>query len=85
MQSQTGMSSEAYLEAFMSGFEFVLLAIRGRLAEPGVPKAERERLEAFLADYWRLSQAYHNRHPAPGTGLGIGGPFRAELPAMATN
>jgi hypothetical protein len=82
---QTGMASEAYLEAFMSGFEFVLLAIRGRLAEPGVPAAERARLESFLADYWRISAAYHERHPAPGQGLGIGGPFRAELPSVAAN
>jgi hypothetical protein len=80
-----GTSSEAYLEAFMSGFEFVLLAIRGRLAEPGVPQAERERLESFLADYWRISAAFHERHPAPAAGLGIGGPFRAELPTVAAN
>lgn len=59
------LASDAYLEAFMNGFEFVLLAIQGRLAEVDLPSDERARMEAFLADYWRISQAYHDRHPAP--------------------
>lgn len=79
-----GTASEEYLAAFMNGFEFVLLAIRGRLAEDHVPPAERARLEAFLEDYWRLSRAYHDRHPAPEpSGLGIHGRLPVEVvPAM---
>ena len=75
MAATTEAGSEAYLDAFMNGFEFVLLAIRGRLAEADLPAAERARLEAFLADYWRISRAYHDRHPAA--------PARAASPALA--
>lgn len=79
------LSSDAYMEAFMGGFEFVLLAIRGRLAEANVSPADRERLEAFLADYWRISASYHARHPekqAHGLQVDV---FRLDLPAQAVN
>lgn len=52
-----------HLDAFMNGFEFVLLAMRGRLAEAKMPANERARLESFLADYNRLVEAYRNRTP----------------------
>ena len=84
----TAVGSEAYLEAFMNGFEFVLLAMRGRLAETDLPAAERQRLEAFLADYWRISRAYHDRHPAPAAataGLGIQGLLPAEVAPVMQN
>ncbi|GEM_PF-5101501 len=82
---ESALASDAYLEAFMSGFEFVLLAIRGRLAEGEVPPEERARLEGFLADYWRISASYHARHPAkPTHGLTVD-VFRADLPAQAVN
>lgn len=55
------LDGDAYLDAFMSGFGFVLLAIKGRLAEAGVPAADRQRLDAFLRDYERLADAYRNR------------------------
>jgi hypothetical protein len=79
------LASDAYLEAFMSGFEFVLLAIRGRLAEANVPAAERARLEAFLADYWRISASYHERHAAKPTPGLVMNAFRADLPEQAVN
>jgi hypothetical protein len=78
------LSSEAYLDAFMSGFEFVLLAMRGRLAEPGLDAAERERLEGFLADYWRISASYHERHPAK-PAAALVHPFPVDLPPQAVN
>lgn len=79
---ETPLGAEAYMEAFMNGFEFVLLAIRGRLAEGGLPREERDRLEAFLADYARIAQAYHARREAP---LEIRGPVRAKLETTAVN
>ena len=36
----TTLDAEGYLDAFMNGFEFFLLAIRGRLAEENVPAGE---------------------------------------------
>lgn len=81
----SALASDAYMEAFMSGFEFVLLAIRGRLAEANVPPAERERLESFLADYWRISASYHARQPAPPTAGLVMGAFVADLPEQAVN
>lgn len=85
----------------MNGFEFVLLAIQGRLAEETLDQAERARMEAFLADYWRISRAYHDRHPAPALpevvaatpaeptpspgALRIAGPFLATLPGAIAN
>lgn len=70
----------------MSGFDFVLLAIRGRLAEADLPAEERARLEAFLADYWRISRAFHDRHgePAP-AGLVLQGPVSADVPPVMAN
>ncbi|HEX2023013.1 MAG TPA: hypothetical protein VHH36_09870 [Candidatus Thermoplasmatota archaeon] len=75
---------DAYMEAFMNGFEFVLLAIRGRLAEAGLDDAERQRLEAFLADYWRISAAYRARRGEGRDALRVRGPIDAALtPVMA--
>ena len=81
-----GAASEDYLQAFMSGFDFVLLAMQGRLKEGALPEAERARIESFLADYWRISRAFHDRHepPAP-SGLAIQGPLVADLPPVAAN
>ncbi|MFA5861948.1 MAG: hypothetical protein WDA16_09680 [Candidatus Thermoplasmatota archaeon] len=77
---------DAYLEAFMNGFEFVLLAIRGRLAEDNLPPAERARLEAFLQDYWRIVNAYKERTQAvPQSPLVSSRPFHAVLSAVPTN
>jgi hypothetical protein len=70
-----------YLDAFMNGFEFVLLAMRGRLLEADLPPAERARIEAFLADYWRIVEAYQQRQAAPDRHER----FVAELTATASN
>lgn len=81
-----GVASDDYLQAFMSGFDFVLLAMQGRLKEGTLPEADRARLEAFLADYWRISRAFHDRHEAPApAGLDIRGPLVADLPPVAAN
>lgn len=56
--------SEAYLDAFMHGFEFVLFAIRGRLNDDKLDTRERARLEAFLDEYWRIVRAYRGREAA---------------------
>ena len=72
---------DGYLEAFMNGFEFVLLAMRGRLQEADLPTDERARIEAFLADYWRIVQAFQARAPVPLRRL----PFVAELDVAASN
>lgn len=76
---------EEYMEAFMNGFEFVLLAIRGRLAEGGLPESERERLEVFLADYSRIAQAYRARKPAPEPAMLVEPRLPAELSPAMTN
>lgn len=89
--ADSGIGSDAYLDAFIHGFEFVLLAIRGRLAENNLPAAERERLEGFLEDYWRISRAYHARRPAPAAAaadasfLGIQGRLPAEIAPVMKN
>lgn len=81
-----GVASEDYLQAFMSGFDFVLLAMQGRLKEGGLPEEDRARLEAFLADYWRISRAFHDRQEAPVlAGLSIKGPLVADIPPVAVN
>lgn len=81
-----GSSSEEYLQAFMSGFEFVLLAMRGRLEEGTLPDAERARVEEFLADYWRIARAFHDRHDAPVTRVPVlKGPINADVPPAMTN
>jgi hypothetical protein len=80
-----GLSSEAYLDAFMSGFEFVLLAMRGRLAEPGLDDAERARIESFLEDYWRISASYHARHPERPAAPAVVHAFPVDLPPQAVN
>lgn len=73
--------SEAYLEAFMNGFEFVLLALRGRLATEPLTKEDRKRLEAVLADYARITQAYRARREAPSDEILR---FAGRLPAEVT-
>ncbi|HUR68144.1 MAG TPA: hypothetical protein VM370_02780 [Candidatus Thermoplasmatota archaeon] len=84
--SLSATDSGAYMEAFMNGFEFVLLAIRGRLAEEDLPAAERARLEVFLADYSRIAAAYRDRRAAPKpVGLGIQGKVTRELEPVAVN
>ena len=78
---------DAYLEAFMNGFEFVLLAMRGRLQEDALPPAERARIEAFIADYARITQAYRERRVAPvdPSPLATASPFKALVSAFAGN
>lgn len=78
---------EAYMEAFMNGFDFVLLAIRGRLAEGGLPPQDRARLEVFLTDYSRIAQAYRERREAPHAelALAITGRVRSSIEPVATN
>lgn len=76
--------ADSYLEAFMNGFEFTLLAIRGRLAESDLGPEERARLEAFLDDYARIVRAYKERRPEePRAGLVLHGILPVEmLPTM---
>lgn len=81
----TTSEPEAYMDAFMNGFEFVLLAMRGRLAEGALPAAERERIEAFLGDYAKIAKAYRERSEAPPSPLAIKGPLVADLEALTTN
>lgn len=77
---------EGYLEAFMNGFEFVLLAIRGRLQESGLDAEERARIESFLQDYDRIARAYRARAPAPEPEpLARPMPFRLELAEVPAN
>jgi len=90
MQRGDAETSE-YLEAFMSGFEFALLAIRGRLADARLSDVERESLLAFLADHERIARAYHARTrdaaAARGDLAALAGAraFRAEVSAVAAN
>lgn len=69
----------------MNGFEFVLFAIRGRLAEADLPADERERLEGLLADHSRIAQAYHDRKEERGEKLVFHGPFVADVALMTSN
>ena len=89
MSGNGGIGSEAYLDAFMNGFEFVLLAIQGRLAEAGLREDERRRLEAFLDDYWRIARAYHDRRPKESPRVGalpaIHGRFEADAALAPAN
>lgn len=70
----------------MNGFDFVLLAIRGRLVESDIHPAERARLELFLQDYSKIAQAYRDRRAdvAP-RGLAIHGQVKTQLEPMAAN
>lgn len=79
------LEAEAYMAAFMNGFEFMLLAIRGRLAEEDMSDSERARLDAFLADYAHIAQAYHARTEAPASPLSIQGRVKAALETAAVN
>lgn len=80
------ISADGFLDAFMHGFEFALLAIRGRLQESDMEPAERARIEAFLADYARITRAYQARTPAPAPeGLAIQGRLPVELEIVARN
>lgn len=76
---------EAYMDAFMNGFEFVLLAMRGRLAEGALPPAERERIEAFLGDYAKIAHAYRDRKEGATPPLAIKGPLVADVEALTAN
>ena len=77
---------DAYLGAFMNGFEFVLLAIRGRLQESRLDAHERARIESFLQDYDRIARAYRNRETAPEpTPLAAPLPFRVEMAEVPAN
>ena len=69
----------------MNGFEFVLLAIRGRLAEANLTVAERTRLEGFLADYSRIAQAYRERREEREDKLVLRGPVVVDLAAFTKN
>jgi len=71
----------------MNGFEFVLLAIRGRLAEADLDADERARLEDFLADYSRMAQAYRERKEAreEKETLVVRGPVVADLASVTRN
>lgn len=75
---------DAYLDAFMNGFEFVLLAMRGRLEETHLSADERARIESFLADYARIVSAYRARSAAAAP-QERNVPFVAELTALASN
>lgn len=77
----TSADPDAYLEAFMNGFEFVLLAMRGRLQDAGLDAQERARIESFLDDYARIVSAYRSRSSAQERHT----PFVAELTALASN
>ena len=86
--SLSASDPEAYMEAFMNGFEFVLLAIRGRLVEADLPAAERARLEIFLTDYSKIAAAYRDRRAAPAIAspaLSIHGRVPIEVETTAVN
>lgn len=77
---------DAYLEAFMNGFDFVLLAMRGRLQESDLEPAERARIDAFLEDYARIPRAYRERRkPAVAEPLASMLPFRLEMAVLPSN
>jgi hypothetical protein len=79
-------ATDEYLDAFMNGFEFVLLAIRGRLQVEELSKEDRARLELFLKEYWRIAEAYRNRRPAADEArLQIEGRLSAALEPVMTN
>lgn len=84
-QPPAQLEPDAYMEAFMNGFEFVLLAIRGRLAEAGLPADERARLEAFLADYSRIAQAFRERREERDDKLVFRGPVIADVTLLTKN
>lgn len=70
----------------MSGFDFVLLAMRGRLAEGDLPAEERAKLEGFLADYLRISEAFRARRAAPpAAAIGAPRPFTVGIASVPSN
>lgn len=74
------------MDAFMNGFEFVLLAIRGRLKEADLAPAERARLEAFLEDYQKIALAYRGRRDSgDGSTLLVHHLVPAEVDAVLQN
>jgi hypothetical protein len=73
------------MDAFMNGFEFVLLAMRGRLAEGALPAAERERITSFLADYSRIASAYRQRKAGAPPALVLHGRVLPDLEERASN
>lgn len=74
------MNSDEYLGAFMSGFEFVLLAFEGRIHEKGLDEASKARLAEFLADYQRVLAQYRAK-----AGATAPAPSPVVLAAMARN
>lgn len=52
------MHSSEHLSAFMSGFEFMLLAFEGRLHAADLDERSRVELERFVADYKRVLKEY---------------------------
>lgn len=75
---------DAYLGAFMNGFEFVLLAIRGRIQVEDLKPEDKKRLEAFLDEYSRIAEAYKSRQPDR-EALVIEGRVKAELAPTMSN
>ena len=73
------------MDAFMNGFEFVLLAMRGRLVEADLPDAERARLEGFLADYSRIADAYRARQPPKASPFSVISALAVEVPPTMAN
>lgn len=81
----TTSEPEAYMDAFMNGFEFVLLAMRGRLAEGTLPAAERARIESFLDDYAKITKAYRERKEGAAAPLTVHAHLPLDLAALAPN
>ncbi len=77
-------NTDGYLDAFMNGFDFVLLAMRGRIETEDLTKEDRARLQTFINEYSRVAEAYRNRTPATTT-LHIEGRIRAEMEPLAAN
>ncbi len=77
-------SSEDYLDAFMNGFEFVLLAMHGRLAE--LDDESQAKVRSFLLDYERVVGGYKARSKTVGPAdlaRSFGTPMRVEDAAVA--
>lgn len=59
--SRVTITQDEYLAAFMSGFEFVLLGIEGRLHDAKLDARARAELLAFVRDYQRVVQEHRER------------------------
>lgn len=60
------ITSDEYLAAFMSGFEFVLLGIEGRLHDSKLDARARAELLAFIRDYQRVVEEHRDRGTSDG-------------------